>query len=124
MNKKRPVNLDLTTIQLPLPAFTSILHRASGFFLFVAIALLLYLLQVSLSSEQGFNDIKAILTGVGARFVLWLVLSALLYHLVAGIKHLLMDMGVGESLEGGRLGAQATLIVSLLLAVIMGFWLW
>lgn len=124
MNKKRPVNLDLTTIQLPLPAFTSILHRISGFALFAAIALLLYLLQRSLSSAQGFAEIKALLGGIGAKFVLWVVLCMLVYHLVAGIKHLLMDIGIGESLEGGRLGAQAVLAITLLLAVILGFWLW
>ena len=124
VNKKRPVNLDLTTIQLPLPAFTSILHRVSGFALFAAIALLLYLLQRSLSSAQGFAEIKVLLSGIGAKFIIWAVLCMLVYHLVAGIKHLLMDSGIGESLEGGRLGAQAVLAITLLLAVILGFWLW
>ena len=35
-----------------------------------------------------------------AKLILWGILSALLYHLVAGIRHLIMDMGIGETLRG------------------------
>ncbi|EIY2610902.1 succinate dehydrogenase, cytochrome b556 subunit, partial [Pseudomonas aeruginosa] len=53
MNKKRPVNLDIRTIQLPLTALTSILHRISGIMLFIFLGLILYMLSKSLESEKG-----------------------------------------------------------------------
>ena len=56
MNKKRPVNLDIRTIQLPLTALTSILHRISGIMLFIFLGLILYMLSKSLESEKGFNE--------------------------------------------------------------------
>ncbi len=59
-----------------------------------------------------------------ARFLLWGVLSALVYHLVAGIKHLLLDLGIGESKEGGPRGAQITIVVSVVLIVLLGVWVW
>ncbi|WP_204311073.1 succinate dehydrogenase, cytochrome b556 subunit, partial [Stenotrophomonas maltophilia] len=59
MNSKRPVNLDLRTIKLPVTAYTSILHRISGVILFLGIAVLLFALDKSLSSEEGFEQVKA-----------------------------------------------------------------
>ncbi|MRI34643.1 succinate dehydrogenase, cytochrome b556 subunit [Endozoicomonas sp. OPT23] len=124
MNSKRPVNLDIATIKLPLPAYTSLLHRISGIALFVGVAFLLYGLDMSLSSEQSFAELKAVLTGGFAKFVVWVLLSGLIYHFVAGIKHLLMDIGIGEGKESGRTGAVVTIAVSVVLIVLAGVWVW
>lgn len=124
MNSKRPVNLDLRTIQLPITAYTSIAHRISGVILFVGIAVLLYALDLSLTSEEGFEQVKAYLTSSLAKFVIWGLLSALLYHMVAGIRHLIMDMGIGETLEGGKLGSKIVIAVSAVLIVLAGVWVW
>ena len=124
MKAKRPVNLDLFTIKLPLAAYTSITHRISGVIVFVGVAVLLWLFDMSLSSEAGFDQLKK-LAGSGLfRFILWVILSALAYHMVAGIKHLLMDAGIGESKEGGPLGAKITILVSLILIIGLGVWIW
>ncbi|XKY24041.1 succinate dehydrogenase, cytochrome b556 subunit [Pseudomonas luteola] len=124
MNSKRPVNLDLRTIKLPITAYTSILHRISGVILFIGLAALLYGLDLSLSSEDGFARVKAFLEYPLVKLVIWAVLSALLYHLVAGVRHLIMDMGAGETLQGGKLGSQIVLIVSAVLIVLVGVWIW
>ena len=100
VKSQRPVNLDLRTIKLPVTAYTSILHRISGVILFIGLAIMLYALGKSLGSEEGFGEVKACLTSPLAKFVTWGLLSALLYHLVAGVRHLIMDMGIGETLEG------------------------
>lgn len=124
MKTKRPVNLDLTTIRQPLAAISSILHRISGVIVFFGIAGLLCLLDVSLTSEQDFNAVQAAALSPVMRFLLWGVLSALAYHCVAGVKHLLLDLGVGESKEGGPRGAQLVFIVSAVLSVLLGVWIW
>ena len=124
MNNKRPVNLDLFTIKQPLPAIASILHRISGIIVFVGIALLMYVLDKTLASEEGFNAVQNFLDGTFVKLILWGVLSALAYHLVAGCKHLLMDMGVGETLEGARLGAKLVLGVSAILVILLGVLIW
>ncbi|WP_328189838.1 succinate dehydrogenase, cytochrome b556 subunit [Marinobacter sp. OP 3.4] len=124
MNSKRPVNLDLGKFHFPLPAITSILHRISGVILFVGIAFLLYGLDVSLSGEAGFNRVNELLDSFLAKLIIWGILSALLYHLVAGIKHLLMDMGIGEELHSGRLAAKLTVVISVILIILAGVWVW
>jgi len=124
VNSKRPVNLDLRTIQLPVTAYTSIAHRISGVILFLCIAILLYGLDKSLASEEGFAQVKECLTSPLAKFVIWGLLSALLYHLVAGVRHLIMDMGIGETLEGGKLGSKIVIAVSAVLILLSGVWVW
>lgn len=124
VNSKRPVNLDLRTIKLPVTALTSIAHRISGIILFISIAGLLWMLDVSLSSESGFEQVQSVLQSPLAKLILWGVLSALLYHLVAGIRHLVMDAGVGEGLESGKRGSQIVIVVSVILIVLLGVWIW
>ena len=124
VKSQRPVNLDLRTIKLPITAYTSILHRISGVILFVGIAVLLFALDTSLSSEEGFEQVKSYLTSPLAKLIVWGLLSALLYHLVAGIRHLSMDMGYGETLQGGILGSKIVFIVSAVLILLTGVWVW
>jgi succinate dehydrogenase / fumarate reductase cytochrome b subunit len=120
----RPVNIDFRTLRLPLPAITSILHRISGAFIFVGIAVLLYLLDTSLSSDAGFRLVGELLDNLLVKLLVWAILAGLAYHLVAGIKHLLMDLGIGETLEGAQLGARLVIAVSAVLIVLAGVWVW
>ncbi|GAA3920510.1 succinate dehydrogenase, cytochrome b556 subunit [Litoribacillus peritrichatus] len=124
MNSNRPKNLDLTTIQLPVTAKASILHRIAGIGLFFGMAFVLAALDMTLASEESFNQFKECLQSPVAKLITWGILSALGYHFVAGIKHLLMDMGIGETLEGGRTGSIITLVLGGLMIVLAGVWVW
>ena len=120
----RPINLDLTTVKFPLPAITSILHRISGVGLFFGIGVMLYFLQLSLESEAGFERVLELLRATPVKLTIWLILAGLLYHLIAGIKHLLMDWGLGESREGALRGAQVTLVLATVAAVLSWGMIW
>jgi succinate dehydrogenase / fumarate reductase cytochrome b subunit len=124
VKNKRPKNLNLLTIRLPIPAIASILHRISGFILFLFLPVLLWGLHLSLSSQQSFDDLRHIFLTSCAKFIIWCCLSAFLYHFVAGIRHLLMDIGIGEDLKSGRLSAILALVISALLIILTGVWLW
>ncbi len=124
MSDTRPVNLDLFTINQPLPAIASIIHRISGLLLFVGVGGLLCLLDLSLESQASFNDLLVCLSGGFVKFVVWILAVALIYHFVAGIKHLMMDMGVGETLEGAQLSAKVVIAVSVILSIIAGVCIW
>lgn len=124
MNKKRPVNLDIGTIALPITAYASILHRISGVFVFVGVAILLWLLDASLASEESFAAVKDIGNSFICKLIVWAVAAGLIYHTVAGVKHLIMDLGYGESMEGGTKLAKAVFGVSIVLIVLVGAWIW
>lgn len=124
MKDNRPVNLDIGTIKLPITAYASILHRISGVILFFATGILLWMLDASLASEESFNSLKQTLAHPLLKLVFWGILAALGYHLLAGIRHLIMDFGIGETLEGGALGAKIVLAGALLLVALTGAWIW
>lgn len=119
---KRPVNLDIGTIKLPITSYVSILHRVSGVILFFALAIFLWLLDTSLESEQSFQSVKDALGSPICMLIIWGSLVALAYHIVAGVRHLIMDFGVGETLEGGRAGAKAVLVAAIILILLVTIW--
>ncbi|TVS08632.1 MAG: succinate dehydrogenase, cytochrome b556 subunit [Gammaproteobacteria bacterium] len=122
--RERPVNLDLTKFSFPLPALTSITHRISGVILFVGLAFLLYAFNLSLKSPGGFAEALALFDAPLAKFITWGLLTALGYHLVAGIKHLFLDFDIGDTLEGARLASQLTIVVAVVISILAGIWVW
>ena len=122
MNSDRPVNLKVTS--LPITAVVSIAHRITGMVLFVGAAFLLYLLDLALTSEKGLAEVRSVLDGGIAKLGMWVTLVALGYHFVAGIKHLLLDFHVGDTIPAARAGAWATLALTALIAVLSGVWVW
>lgn len=124
MNYSRPKNLNLLTIRFPLPAIASICHRLSGVALFLLIPFLLWVLDFSLTLS-GFETIQSWIINSGfMKLIIWLIFIPFCFHLVAGIRHLLMDIHIGSSLKGGKRGAALTFIFTLILILLAGIWLW
>ncbi|KAB7662649.1 MULTISPECIES: succinate dehydrogenase cytochrome b556 subunit [Plesiomonas] len=125
VNKQRPVNLDLKTISFPITAIASILHRVSGVITFIALGILLWLLSLSLSSEQGFAQAQAITDTFLVKFILWGILTALAYHVVGGVRHLLMDLGFGEeNLAVASRSARIAFAITIVLSLLAGGLVW
>jgi len=120
----RPVNLDIGTMRLPITAWVSIAHRASGVFLFAGMAVLIWALDASLASPESFASLQECLGSPLAKLVIWAVVAGLIYHTAAGVKHLIMDFGIGETMEGGILGARIVIAVSVVLILLAGVWIW
>ena len=111
-------------MRLPITAWASITHRASGVFLFVGVAVLIWMLDASLRSPESFDQMVDVLTSPLAKLVLWAIFAGMMYHTVAGLKHLVADFGIGETMEGGVLGARIVFVVSAVLIVLGGLWIW
>ena len=120
----RPVNLDISTIKLPITAWASISHRVTGVLLFVSSLLLVWALDMSLSSQESFDALVATMNSPFAKAMLWAFLVVFSYHALAGIRHLIMDMGVGEDFKGGALGARILFGAAAIAAVAWGVMLW
>ena len=124
MKDNRPINLDIATIRLPITAYASITHRISGVVLAPAAFLLLWALDMSLTSPRGFTAVSAFLANPLVKFVAWGIAVALIYHSLAGVKHLIMDFGLGESMAGGILGARIVIALTAVGALLSGAALW
>lgn len=123
MPRYRPVEISPASY-LPVTAVASITHRITGVALFAGLAYLLWLLDMALASEEGFVRAAGFIQTPFGKLALWAVLAALAYHFMAGIKHLLFDFHVGDSLSGARRAAWLTLSAAALAALGLGVWLW
>lgn len=124
MNKNRPVNLDLSSMKFPPMAIASVLHRISGVVLFILLPIMIFLLGQSLQSEEAFAQMKIMLSDPYYKLVLWAFSAALGYHILAGIRHILMDMGFGEHLCTGRFTAILVIVLAAILTIFLGIWIW
>jgi len=122
--KKRPLWYNLSPLNLPLPGLVSIFHRVSGVALFLGLVAFLYLLDLSLASEGGYAQAREYLRYPIAKLLVIASIWALLHHLCAGMRHLLLDIDIGTSLHAARRSAFAVFIVSLALTVSIGVRLW
>jgi succinate dehydrogenase / fumarate reductase cytochrome b subunit len=121
----RPINvgiLDLLKFAWPFQALVSITHRIAGVILFIGIAFILFALEMSLESEAAFDHLNMMIASPLGKFVTWGILSALAYHFVAGIKHLIVDFGLGETLEGGLMAARMVVFCSAVLIILAAWW--
>lgn len=123
--KSRPVYLNLFAIRLPLPAFVSILHRATGALLFlVGIPVLLWVVQRALKSPEAWAQARAALGTPFAKLVLVVIAWAYLHHFLAGIRHLVMDLHIGMDLPSARKSAAVVLVLAIVLALGVAVALW
>lgn len=113
-HKERPKFLNLFQIKVPITAYISFAHRVSGVLMVFFLGFLLYVFSLSLQSEEGFNQAKAYFDLWYFKFFIWLTTTTLIYHLVAGIRHLVMDMGIGENLKSAKISSYITILFSVL----------
>lgn len=124
MKQDRPVFLDLTKIRFPLPAIGSILHRISGFIVFLLLPFLLWMAQMA-KTPSGFDKLQDCFGSFIMKFFVWVFLAGLLYHLFAGIRHLLVDAHwLGEDLPTARLAAVWVIVLAVIAVILSGVWLW
>ncbi len=119
MQDQRPVFLNLVQFRFPIAAVMSVGHRASGLFLVMLIPIVIYLLDLSLSGSDGFDQARAILSSLPAKLALFIALWALMHHLLAGIRFLLIDIDIGVDKLPARKSATFVMVAAPLLALIL-----
>lgn len=132
--KKRPefrnINAltDLPSYRLPAAGWVSILHRVSGVLMFLLLPFIIWLFDTSLSSEVSFARFRnAFSNGIGfvpgvlVKLVVLALIWAYLHHLIAGLRHLRMDLSHSAVTKAaGAFSAKLTLWISIVLTVVLG----
>ena len=123
--KPRPIYLNLFAIRQPVPAIISILHRVSGVLLIlVGIPVLLWFVGASLASPERYAGAYRALTSWFGKLVLLALAWSVFHHVLAGIRHLLLDIHLGLDLAPARRSAAIVLVVALLLTLACAVRLW
>ena len=131
--RERPVfrNIHVSQIasyRLPPAGIVSILHRVSGALLFVFLPFLIWLFDLSVSSEVSYERFTSVFMagafGLPAWFIKLVVLAliwAYLHHFIAGLRHLWMDVSHrAVELRPGRISALVTLVSAVVLTLLLG----
>ncbi|MEO8935787.1 MAG: succinate dehydrogenase, cytochrome b556 subunit [Burkholderiaceae bacterium] len=112
----RNINIgQIVAYRLPAAGLISILHRISGFMMFVLLPFVLYLLDKSLTSEISFDTFKSVTSNWFVKLVLLALIWAYLHHFIAGIRHLFMDMHLFLEKDSSRTSALVVFAISLVL---------
>ena len=123
-SRARPKYLNLFAIRLPMPGILSILHRASGALLIIALPFALGMLQWSMGSKEEYEQVVKCLSYPLVKLCVWGVAWALFHHICAGMRFLLLDFHIGASLSAARFSAGLAFAVSIAMTVAFGAWLW
>ena len=124
VENNRPIFLNLMQIKFPITAITSILHRISGVIIFIFIPFVLYMLHQSLESVTTFNNLMAHESGVFWRLMVWLLLISVIYHILAGFRHLAMDCGFADSMRAATVTSWILILLAIAFIILTGFWVW
>ena len=120
--QERPVYLDLTTIRLPMSAFSSITHRLSGMYVFfISLPLMLFIINQSTSSKSTYEKLLTDISSLSF-FSIFIFISIAIfwYHILTGIRHLIMDFfHIGESLSGSHYSSIFTVIFWIISSLIL-----
>ena len=120
----RPKYLNLLKIRLPITGIASINHRISGVILFLAIPVTLYLFQLSLTNNDGFNEALNCLSSPWVKVALIPLVWAFAHHLFAGFRFLLIDQNIGVTLSNARKTAWIVIFMAVIVTIIVtGAWL-
>jgi succinate dehydrogenase / fumarate reductase, cytochrome b subunit len=118
----------LPPYRLPAAGWVSILHRISGVLMFLLLPLVIWMFDTSVSSEfsfarfrnaftSGLGFVPGVIMKLGALALIW----AYLHHLIAGLRHLWMDVShAAVSKEFGAKSAVVTLVASIALTLALG----
>ena len=117
----RPVYLNLLAIDLPIIGISSILHRVSGFALFLIFIIAVWMLDRSLSSEEEFlNLLEDLNSLVLLKVIFYLFLVGIVYNSLIGVKKIISDFfGIGEDLRSGSFISWIYNVISLLVSILL-----
>ncbi len=118
---------DLPSYRLPAAGIVSILHRISGFLMFLLMPIIIWMFDSSITSEISFAKLSAAFNvGLGfvpgwfMKLIALALIWAYLHHFIAGLRHLYMDMFHAVTKEFGKSSAIVTLVLSIGLTAVLG----
>jgi succinate dehydrogenase / fumarate reductase cytochrome b subunit len=111
--------LQIIRYRLPAAGMVSILHRVSGAMMFLLLPFILYLFDLSITSEISFDSLKGFTSHWFVKLLILAVSWGYLHHFCGGIRHLIMDAHIGLSKEEARKSAHMVFLVSVPLTLLV-----
>ena len=117
-NDTRPLSPHLQHYKMPLTAYLSIAHRATGIVNSAAIVLLVLLIASAAGTPESYEFMSGIANSWFGKLLLFGFTLTLYYHMANGIRHLFWDVGRGFELDTAMKSGKACLAAAGVLSVI------
>jgi succinate dehydrogenase / fumarate reductase cytochrome b subunit len=127
LSVKRPLkflNLLVLGPKMSITAKVSILHRISGFLLFLSVPFLLYILNRSLTNADFYSVLYGVCSSVYMKVVYLVLLWAFFHHVCAGVRFLFLDVHRGVEVKTAKVTARLVVAVSLICTILVGVIIW
>ncbi len=119
MSERRPVYLNLLKIRLPVPGVVSFAHRITGVLLFLSLPFAVYVLDLSVQSQQSFVKVQQILHQPFMLLLQIVLLWSIVHHFFAGIRFLLIDAEIGVEKSAARMGSWLVLLAEVITVLVI-----
>jgi succinate dehydrogenase / fumarate reductase cytochrome b subunit len=120
---ERPLSPHLSVYKFKYTLATSILNRFAGLILSLGLILLVYWLVALAAGARAYEQARAILSLGVCKLLYAVLLAAFVYHLCAGVRHLIWDTGRGLERASARRSAWIVAGVSLIVTAVLAYWL-
>jgi succinate dehydrogenase / fumarate reductase cytochrome b subunit len=120
---ERPLSPHLSVYKFKYTLVTSISNRFAGLVLSVGLLILVYWLSALAAGARAYAQALGILSLGVFKPIYFLLLAAFVYHLVAGVRHLVWDCGLGLERASARRSAWLVAAVSIALTLILAYFL-
>jgi len=117
--RPRPLSPHLLIYKVTITMVMSILHRITGFGLYVGVLLLAWFLIAASTDAAAFGWFSAFIQSIIGRLALFGFTWALFNHMLGGIRHFIWDAGYGMDAPTRDQLAWATAIGGLALTLIV-----
>ena len=125
-SRPRPKYLSLFTLapKMSITAKVSVLHRLTGFLLFLSIPIALFILQKSLTEASFYSAFYGIMSCPLVKLIYIVLIWAFVYHMTAGVRFLFLDINKGVEIKKAKMTARIVLVVSTLITIALGVLIW
>lgn len=122
--KLKYLNLFYLAKQMSITAKISILHRISGVILFFSIPFFIYILIESKYNDNFYHFLYSLMQSDVSKIFLIIFLGGLIYHSISGIRFLLLDIDRGVNKKTAKISAYMVLYFSIIITLILGYFIW
>ena len=117
----RPLSPHLTVYRPQITSVLSIFHRASGCFMALSMALIVWWFLAGATGAAYFDFVDGLMTSVIGALILIASAAAFFYHLCNGLRHMWWDIGNGFEMEQVTASGVMVMIAAGALTVILLF---
>ena len=119
MDNKNPLSPHIQIYSWHISSLVSISHRITGIINILLITLICFWVASLLLGENNYEIVKIFLQSFFGKFLAIGIIWSFSFQILAGIRHLLMDLGYGFELKISKISGLIVIFGSFILTILI-----